>query len=62
MRPICPCKDCEARELECHGKCEPYKQWKAELRKTAEIKHAEKKAHSRRSDIPFWRKKDREKK
>lgn len=62
MRPACPCKDCRDRELECHGKCERYKQWKKELQKTAEIRRAEKKGHSQRSEIAFWRKRDRMKK
>lgn len=26
-----PCKDCENRELGCHGKCEEYIEWKNEL-------------------------------
>lgn len=26
-----PCKDCERRKLGCHGRCEPYKEWKKEL-------------------------------
>jgi hypothetical protein len=24
-----PCKDCDAREIGCHGKCEDYKHYKA---------------------------------
>ena len=31
MNKIAPCKDCENREIGCHGNCEKYKAWKAEL-------------------------------
>ena len=26
----CPCKNCEKREVHCHGKCAEYKEWKVE--------------------------------
>ena len=26
-----PCKDCQFRELGCHGKCEMYREWRKEL-------------------------------
>ena len=26
----CPCKDCQIREVGCHGKCSSYKDWKNE--------------------------------
>lgn len=29
----CPCKGCAAREVGCHGKCEQYGAWKAEMAK-----------------------------
>lgn len=28
MRPQAPCKDCEKRELGCHGKCAEYLEFK----------------------------------
>lgn len=31
MRPLPPCKGCEFRSEFCHGKCEGYKAFKAEL-------------------------------
>ena len=31
LNEICPCKDCQERHLHCHGDCEQYKKWKAEL-------------------------------
>lgn len=31
MRPLPPCKGCEFRSELCHGKCEGYKAFKAEL-------------------------------
>ena len=35
----CPCRECARREIGCHGKCEEYGAWKAEL---AKKRHAEK--------------------
>lgn len=31
MRKIPPCKDCPDREQFCHGSCQQYKEWKAEI-------------------------------
>lgn len=31
MRPLSPCKGCELRSEFCHGKCEGYKAFRAEL-------------------------------
>ena len=31
-----PCRDCERREMGCHGKCSMYQEWQ---RKNEEIKH-----------------------
>ena len=30
MRPQAPCKDCEKRELGCHGKCAEYQAFREE--------------------------------
>lgn len=26
-KEVCPCKDCDKRTVECHGKCKEYKEW-----------------------------------
>jgi len=26
----CPCKDCQKRKVNCHARCEAYKEWKEE--------------------------------
>ncbi len=26
-----PCKDCQLRDPQCHGKCEMYREWRKEL-------------------------------
>ena len=31
--PAVPCKDCDRHSPECHGQCEEYAEWKAELDK-----------------------------
>lgn len=43
MRPLPPCKGCEFRSELCHGKCEGYKAFKAELER---LKAEERKKHS----------------
>lgn len=30
-KPTSPCKDCAEREVGCHGRCERYKTWRAEM-------------------------------
>ena len=31
MRPTCPCKGCQDRHEACHGQCDRYQVWKAEI-------------------------------
>ena len=28
---MCPCKDCEVREIGCHSRCSGYIKWKKEM-------------------------------
>ena len=28
---MCPCRECPYRDAECHGRCEIYRDWRAEL-------------------------------
>lgn len=44
MSVICPCRGCEDRTPECHGKCEPYLAWKAARTEGAERMNREAKA------------------
>lgn len=37
-----PCKDCEKRKLGCHGFCQEYQAWKAELDEVNRKRYAEK--------------------
>jgi len=39
----CPCKDCEKRSANCHGKCSDYKEWSSENDKRREKERYERK-------------------
>ena len=43
--PDCPCRGCEHRTAECHGKCRNYKDWK-----TAQSMERERIASAKRGD------------
>lgn len=53
-----PCKGCEERHEACHGTCERYKAWRAELDRIKENAYKEKKRYdtmSAASKREIWR-------
>ena len=55
MSMISPCKGCADRYLACHGSCDRYKEWKAEL--LAEQKHLT--ANKHKFNVPWSASHDR---
>lgn len=43
--PTNPCNGCAEREIGCHGKCERYKVWRADLDEKNERIYKERKGH-----------------
>lgn len=39
---ICPCKNCEIRKAECHGRCSAYKHWRDHMDNVREEKRKDK--------------------
>lgn len=37
MLPTNPCKDCEEREVGCHGKCEKYQAYRSDLDQVKQV-------------------------
>lgn len=40
-----PCKNCNKRDIHCHGKCNEYSNYKSELEKINKMKKAKNEAH-----------------
>ena len=56
---MCPCKDCKRREVGCHGKCEDYKCWKAEVDEQSKRREAAKQVNrmmSNKAMRRIWKK------
>lgn len=49
-----PCKDCEKRRLGCHGKCEEYKAFRAELDALNERRRLMSAANEASRNIEFY--------
>ena len=58
MVTVCPCKDCERRTPDCHGKCNDYLEWASENSKIREVKNEKKRVDFlSKHDKPVRRKK-----
>lgn len=46
QRPTSPCKECEEREVGCHGRCEKYQAYRSELDKVTQVIREQKEAEA----------------
>lgn len=59
---MCPCKDCEDREIGCHSKCEKYKKFRDDVDASNEARRKETFAESYRIKSCISMKKKRRRK